>query len=257
MSVDRSILAARAREGSGKGFARRLRAQKLIPAVVYSRHLEQPLHIALDPAAVRKAVNTPHRLNTLITLKIEGKGDQQVLLKDYQQDPVSHELLHADFVGVNEREPVKVKVPIELVGRPEGVIAGGILEQKRRDIEVWAVPTAIPEKIEVDVSHLKIANALHANDMTLPSGVKLNTNINYTIAVVTAPEAEIVAAPAPTAEAVPGAPGAPAAPVEGGAAAPAPGAAPAAAAAGEKKPEGGKDAGEKKPEGRKGAGAKK
>jgi large subunit ribosomal protein L25 len=248
MSIDRSTLGAHPREGSGKGFARRLRAQNLIPAVVYSRHLEQPLHIAVDPAAVRKAVHTPHRLNTLITLKIEGKGEQQVLLKDYQQDPVTHELLHADFVGVNEREPVKVKVPIELVGKAEGVTAGGILEQKRRDIEVWATAAAIPEKISVDVTHLKIANAIHANEMTLPPGVKLKTNINYTIAVVTAPEAEVVTAPAPTAaEAAPGAPGAAAAPAEGGAPAPAPGAAPGAApAGGEKKPEGGKGGGAKK-----------
>ncbi|HZA50299.1 MAG TPA: hypothetical protein VE549_06135, partial [Myxococcaceae bacterium] len=93
----------------------------------------------------------------------------------------------------------------------------------------------------------KIANAIHANEMTLPPGVKLKTNINYTIAVVTAPEAEVVAAPAPTAEAAPGAPGAAAAPAEGGAPAPAPGAAPGAApAGGEKKPEGGKGGGAKK-----------
>ena len=238
MSIDRSTLEARPREGSGKGFARRLRAQKLIPAVVYSRHLQQPLQIAVDPAAVRKAINTPHRLNTLITLKIDGTGEQQVLLKEYQQDPVTRELLHADFIGVNEKEPVKVKVPIELVGKAEGVVAGGILEQKRRDIEVWAVPSAIPEKLEVDVTHLKIGNNIHANDLKLPAGLTLKTTVNYTIAVVTVPAAEIVEAPAAAAVAAPGAAaGAPAA----GAEAPASGAAPAAAAAtAEKKPEGGK-----------------
>jgi large subunit ribosomal protein L25 len=244
MSIDRSTLEARPRDNAGKGFARRLRAQKLIPAVVYSRQLKEPLHIAVDPAAVRKAINTPHRLNTLITLKIDGKGDQQVILKEYQQDPVTHDLLHADFIGVDEREPVKVKVPISLVGKAEGVVAGGILEQKRHDIEVWAVPSAIPEKVEVDVTHLKIGNALHANELKLPAGVTLKTTVNYTIAVVTVPAAEIVEAPAAAAVAAPGAPaaGAPAA----GAEAPASGAAPAAAAAAEKKPEGGKAAPAKK-----------
>ena len=247
MSIDRSTLEARPREGSGKGFARRLRAQKLIPAVVYSRHLEQPLQIAVDPTAVRKAIHTPHRLNTLITLKIDGKGEQQVILKEYQQDPVTHELLHADFIGVNERESVKVKVPIELVGRPEGVIAGGILEQKRRDMEVWAMPTAIPEKVEVDVSHLKIGNALHANEMKLPAGLTLKTTVNYTIATVTAPQAEIVEAPVAAAVPAPGAvAGAP------GAEAPASGAAPAAGAASEKEKEK-----EKKPEGGRAAPSKK
>jgi large subunit ribosomal protein L25 len=246
MSVDRSTLEARPREGSGKGSARRLRAQKLIPAVVYSRHLQQPLHIAVDPAAVRKAINTPHRLNTLITLKIDGKGEQQVLLKEYQQDPVTRDLLHADFVGVKEQEPIKVKVPIELVGKAEGVVAGGILEQKRRDIEVWAVPTAIPEKVEVDVTSLKIGSTIHANDLKLPAGVTVKTHVNYTIAVVTVPAAEIVEAPAAAAVAAPGAPAA-GAPAAGGEA-PAAGAAPAAAAGekGEKKAEGGKAAPAKK-----------
>ena len=110
MSTDRNILEAKAREGSGKGYARRLRAQKLIPAVVYGRKMEKPLQIAVDPIAVRKAVATPHKYNTLLSLKVGGT-EQLVLLKDFQADPVTRELLHADFIGVQENEPVKVNVP--------------------------------------------------------------------------------------------------------------------------------------------------
>lgn len=223
MSTEKNTLEAKAREGSGKGFARRLRAQKLIPAVVYGRHLEKPLQIAVDPLAVRKAINTPRKTNTLLTLKVEGVGEQLVLLKDYQQDPVSRALLHADFIGVKENEQVKVNLPVVLVGRAEGVANGGILEQKRRDIEVWALPNSIPEKFEVDVSALKIAQAMHINDVKLPEGITVKSNVNYTLAVVSAPEAETGGAAAAAAAA--------AAPAAEAGKAPASGAAPAAAAA--------------------------
>jgi len=106
MAITRNTLAARARDGAGKGSARRLRAEGLVPAVVYGRHLENPVHIAIDPIAIKKAIATPHRLNTLLSLKLEGQPERLVLLKDYQQDPVSRAVLHADFIEVRETEPV-------------------------------------------------------------------------------------------------------------------------------------------------------
>ncbi len=217
MAVEKSILKAQAREGSGKGYARRLRAQNLIPAIIYGRQMEHPRAIAVDPVAVRKAVATPHKLNTLITLQLEGQGESMVLLKDYQTDPVTRELLHADFIGVTEKEPVKVQIPVVLTGRSEGVANGGILSQVRRELEVWALPTAIPEKIEVDVTALKIAQALHVNDVKLPEGITVKSNVNFTIAVVAAPEAEAIPS-GPAAAAAPAAGAGPAAAAKGGAA---------------------------------------
>ena len=220
MALTRNTLAARVRDGAGKGSARRLRAQGLVPAVVYGRHLETPVHIAVDPLEVKKAISTPHKFNTLLSLKLDGQPERLVLLKDYQQDPVSREMLHADFIDVRENEQIKVNVPLVLSGKPVGVTEGGILSQSRREIEVYAMPATIPEKIEADVSHLKIAQSLHINDVKLPEGVRVRSQVNYTIAVVSVPEKEEVA-PAPAAAA--------AAPVAGAPAPGAPGAAPAAA----------------------------
>lgn len=199
-------LEAQVRDGSGKGFARRVRAEGKVPAVVYGRHLEKPITISVDPDAVRAAIATPKKLNTLIGLKIGGK-QHSVLLKDYQQEPLTRELLHCDFIDVQENEQVKVKLPVVLVGRSEGQAAGGILSQQRRELEVWALPGAIPEKLEVDVTALKIAQALHINDVKLPAGVTVKTHVNFTIAVVSIPEAEVVATPV-AAAAAPGAAGA-------------------------------------------------
>jgi large subunit ribosomal protein L25 len=210
MAVDKSTLEAKTRDGAGKGAARKLRSQGMIPAVVYGKHLEKPLQVAVDPKSIRQAINTPHKFNTLITLKMDG-ASRQVLLKDYQMDPVSREILHADFIDVRDTEKVKVNVPLVLVGKAVGTADGGLLTQARRELEVWALPQAIPEKIEADVTHLKIAMALHVNDIKLPEGVSVKTNVNYTLAVVTAPEREEVPAAA-AAAAVPAAGAAAAAP---------------------------------------------
>jgi large subunit ribosomal protein L25 len=221
MSATRNTLSAKARSGAGKGSARRLRAEGLVPAVVYGRHLQAPTHIAVDPVAVKKAIATPHKFNTLLTLQLEGQPERLVLLKDYQQDPVTREMLHVDFIDVRENEQVKVSVPLVLVGRPVGITEGGILSQTRRELELFALPSSIPEKIEADVSNLKIAQSLHINEVKLPQGVRVKSLVNYTVAVVSAPEKEEVVAP-PVAAAT--------------AAAPAAGTPGAAPAAGEAKP---------------------
>lgn len=242
MAITRNTLSARPRDGAGKGSARRLRAEGLVPAVVYGRHLEAPVHIAVDPVEVKKAIATPHRLNTLLALKLDGQPERMVLLKDYQQDPVSREMLHADFMDVRENEQIKVNVPLVLVGKPVGVLEGGVLSQSRRDLEVFALPSAIPEKIEVDVSAMKIAQSLHINDVKLPEGVRVKSHVNFTVAVVSVPEKEEVAPVAAVAVPVAGAPGAaPAADAKAGDAKAADGKAAAAPAADAKAGGGKKD----------------
>ncbi|MBN9686839.1 MULTISPECIES: 50S ribosomal protein L25/general stress protein Ctc [unclassified Corallococcus] len=204
MATDKSTLEAQARDNSGKGVARRLRAAGQVPAVVYGKHLKAPLHISVDPKAIRVAINTPHKLNTLIQLKLAG-NEQQVLLKDYQMDPLTRDILHADFIAVSEKEQVKVNIPVVLTGKAVGVADGGLLTQVRRNLEVWALPGAIPLQIEVDVTNLKIAEALHVNDVKLPEGVSVKTHVNYTIATIAAPEAAEAAPAAAAAAAAPAA----------------------------------------------------
>lgn len=209
MSIATSRLEAKSRTGAGKGPARRTRIEGLVPACVYGRHLEKPLSIAINDKALRAAINTPKKLNTVLGLSIDGK-EHMVLLKEYQMDPVSKQLLHADFIDVRENEQVKVKIPVTLIGKSVGVTEGGILSQMRRELEVWALPAAIPLNIEVDVTPLKIGSALHINDVKLPSGITVKTHVNFTLAVVSAPEVEKVAEPVAAAAATPAAGAAPA-----------------------------------------------
>jgi large subunit ribosomal protein L25 len=209
--MNRIELQASIRQTTGKGVAHRLRAQKKIPAVLYGRHLEKPLNIAVDPDALKKAINTPRRLNTLLTIKLDDGSERTVLLKDYQTDVIRHDLLHADFLDVRMDEKVAVKVPITFVGTPVGVTEGGILQTLRRELEITALPEAIPASIEIDVSGMKIGASLHVKDVKPPEGIDLRYLVNFTIAAVVAPETEAGAAAAAEAGAGAAAAGAPAA----------------------------------------------
>jgi large subunit ribosomal protein L25 len=212
LSLDQSTLTAQARTNGGKGPARRLRLTGHIPGVIYGKD-STPLALSLDPLALRTALATPHKFNTVITFKIAGAADRLVLLKDYQHHPVTRKLLHADFQEVRLDKPVKVEIPVVLIGKAAGVVDGGLLSQVGRTVQIICLPGAIPVSIEVDVTPLKINQSLHESDMKLPEGIKLASMIDGTIAVVAAPEAEaapVVAAAvvAPAAAAGKAAPGA-------------------------------------------------
>ncbi|HEY7724579.1 MAG TPA: 50S ribosomal protein L25/general stress protein Ctc [Anaeromyxobacteraceae bacterium] len=231
---DTSVLTAESREGRGKGPARRLRAKGLIPAVVYGL-AKAPSHLAVDPKLLEQAIATPRRFNTLITLKT-GDGEKLVLFKDYQVDPVSRTLLHADFLEVSLDEPVTVEVPVEATGKAEGVVQGGILTISAHEVVLEALPAKIPVKVEVDVTPIKIGQSIHISEVRAPEGCKIKYATDYVVAFVAVPEKEEVVAPVaavPGVEAaVPGAPPVPGAPAPApGAAAPAAGAAPPAAGA--------------------------
>ncbi len=242
-------LQAEVREGQGKGPARRLRATGRVPAIVYSRH-GAPLSISVDPKALREALQGESRFNTVLTLEIKGNSGAQartVMLKAHQTDPVESRLLHADFLEVHMDEKIRVEIPVVLQGKPAGVVEGGILQQNRRFLEVLAFPNRIPQKIEVEVSQLKIGQSIHVAELKMPEGAELRYQTNFTIAVVSAPEKEEVvvapvvaeagaAVPGAVAGAAPGAPGAAGAPAAG---APAAGA-PAAGAKGAAPAKGGK-----------------
>jgi large subunit ribosomal protein L25 len=213
-----SVVTAQNRAEKGKGPARRLRQQGLIPAVVYGGKSE-PTHLAVDPSALMKAIETPHRFNTLLTLKMDA-GEKHVLFKDYTVDPVTRRLLHADFLEVKLDQPVKVDVPVVTTGRSPGQAEGGILSIAAHEIVLEALPAKIPVRIEVDVTNLKIGGSIHISDLKAPEGCKFKFATDYVVAFLAIPEKEEVVAPV---AAVPGA-----APAEG-AAAPAAGA-PAAGA---------------------------
>ncbi len=180
-------LDAQARNESGKGFARRLRANGLIPAVCYGVNTENT-PLAINPDEFNKILATKRRQNSVFSLKLEdGKEINNVMLRDYQIDPVRRTLVHADLIVVDMNELLNIVVPVETMGRPLGVRMGGRLRVIRPEIRVSCHPTHIPESIVVDVTELGPDDVFMANDIRWPEGVQANFSDNFALARITMP----------------------------------------------------------------------
>lgn len=159
-----TTLEAVVRESRGKNEARRLRVAGRIPAVVYGGS-QEPQAVAVSPKELSRLLHSEAGLNTLIDLKLDG-GTTKVIVKDFLLQPVTHQLLHADFYRVNLEKKVQVKVAVRLHGEPRGVkVQGGVLDFVHREIEVESLPTEIPEHIDIDVSGLMIGDGVHVKDV--------------------------------------------------------------------------------------------
>lgn len=191
-----AVLTARARDTFGKNEARRTRREGRLPAVLYGG-VDGAKAIAVDPKALLKILHSESGENTLISLKIDGSGDARVLVKDYQLDPVTHSLLHADFYRIAMDRVLQVTIPIVLRGEPRGVkLQGGILEFVRREIEIECLPSDIPEHIEVEVSDLVLHQGIRLRDVATNPKWTAITDLDSMLVHVIAPKAEEVAAPA-------------------------------------------------------------
>jgi large subunit ribosomal protein L25 len=196
------------REGSGKGAARKLRKEGKVPAVVYGGHRET-VPITVDRKSVTDLLQkSEHGKRSIFLLKMSGSDQQRhAMIKEVQIDPISRKMMHIDFIRVLMDEVVRTTVPIHLNGSPIGVKEGGLLDFQVRDLHVECLPTAIPDKIEVDISNLAIHNYLRISDLTLPEGLKVLDDSDRVVVGVTHQRAEEVPAPeAVAAEAVPAEP---------------------------------------------------
>ena len=192
-------LSATLRDKTGKGAARQARFQKQVPAVIYG-HGRATQTLMVDALALEKALTGIEPESTLIELTVDGKK-ARTLIREIQRHPIRPDIIHVDFYEIKADEKVTLKVPVHLVGTPDGVRnAGGVLDQVTREVEIEVLPENIPDRVELDVSALKIGDSLHTRDLTIPNAVIL-TGADLTIATVVPPRAEEVAAPTPEAAA--------------------------------------------------------
>jgi large subunit ribosomal protein L25 len=203
------------REGSGKSMARRMRRTNRIPAVLYGggpREGKGPeaIPISVDPKALSKILHSESGANTLIALRLDD-ADTRVLVKEYQLDPVSHQLLHADFYRVAMDKALQVTVPVVVKGEPKGVKQqGGLLDFVHREIDIECLPGDIPEHVELDVSELMLGQSIRLRDVVQTARWRPVSDPEIMLVHVIAPRA--VEAPAP--EAAAAAAAAPTAPAE-------------------------------------------
>lgn len=185
-----------------------LRKKGAIPAVVYGKNIA-PIPIQLDGKNFIKLFRKNLGKNQIIALKIRKDSEiifYTVLAHDFQIDPILDQILHIDFLKIAMEEEIKTKIPILIIGEAQGVkLEGGILFQALRYIEVKCLPADIPEKIDIDVTPLKIGHSIHVSDLAAPKGVTIITAKTESIATVTSPTKEEEEAPKEEAAVVAGA----------------------------------------------------
>lgn len=189
MSKNATLSASR-RTDTGKGSARKLRAEGRVPGVVYGRDME-PVLVSVDSLEAVQLFQTISVENTIVQLSIEGEdGPLQTLVREIQTHPFRPALLHVDFFRIQAGKAVEVEIPIHLGGVPEGVKSqGGVLQQAVHDLPVRCLPASIPESYEVDVGHLMVGESLHVSDLPEMEGVEILLDPERTICSVIVPRA--------------------------------------------------------------------
>lgn len=154
------------RIATGKGGARQLRAAGSIPATFYGEQTS-PATLAVNSHEFSGVLQKSSSENVIVDLTVEGNPKVELaLVKAVQHDPVSGNVIHIDFQHISANKPIRVVVPIRVIGVPDGVKNfGGILQHSSRDIEVEALPADIPDHIDLDVTSLGMNQAIHASDV--------------------------------------------------------------------------------------------
>jgi large subunit ribosomal protein L25 len=197
------VVSAQTRGEAGKNVNRRLRAQGMIPGVLYGAGERSATAVAVSPREIAAILRSATGENTLFDLDVAGKR-RKVILKEYQLEPLKGQLLHADFYEVALDRTLELKVHVEIQGVPVGVkTQGGILDFVTRELSVECLPADIPERFVVDVSALELGKHVRVSDLTPPPGVKILTEPEIVIVHVVAPRAEEEAPAVAAAEAAP------------------------------------------------------
>ena len=187
---DTNKLKAQARDRVGKGAARDLRRNSMVPAVIYGDK-KSPLGIALSRKEVTMRVYGGGFMTNILTIDVDGES-HQVLPKDYQLHPVSDQVLHVDLLRVSRRTVVTVEIPVNFINEETclGLKAGGVLNVVRHTVEVNVPATSIPEGFEIDLEPFEVGDSINISAVDLPEDVEPTiTDRDFTIATIATPAA--------------------------------------------------------------------
>ena len=187
-------LEAKTRKESGKGVARKLRGEGKIPAVIYG-HGREPEALVVDTTAFSKTLSAATGA-TIIDVTVDGKAPVKALIREIQRNPVRPaDVIHLDLYEVKADEKITVRVPVHLIGTPDGVRnSGGVLDHSIREMEIEVFPGDIPPSIDIDVAPLTIGHSIYVRDVSVPK-VRILNDPNIPVCSVVAPRAEEVVAP--------------------------------------------------------------
>jgi large subunit ribosomal protein L25 len=182
------VLKASVRDRVGKGAARALRREGLVPAVIYGDK-KPALPIAVPMKETTIALHRGGFMTHLGTIEVDGQS-HQVIAKDYQLDPVRDDLIHVDFLRVAKGASLTVDIPVHFLNEEKcpGIRAGGVLNIVRHTVEMTVPADAIPDSLVIDLATAKVGDSIHISAVTIPAGCAPTiTDRDFTIATIAAP----------------------------------------------------------------------
>jgi large subunit ribosomal protein L25 len=193
MASDQTALSVHSREPEGSRASRRLRRSGRVPGVLYGAG-QEALSFDVDARELRMALAAS---GAVLDLSIDGAKPSPVVLKEAQRDPVRGDTTHVDLLRVSLDTAIHAVVALELTGAEEapGAKRGGVLEQVAREVNVVALPTAIPESIVHDVSAMEIGDTVTLESVALPQGVSLLDDLETVVAILSPPRLQTEAEP--------------------------------------------------------------
>ncbi|GHB99147.1 50S ribosomal protein L25 [Cerasicoccus arenae] len=180
------LLSVKKREGIGRGNSRRLRAQGMIPAVIYGK--SGNCNFAVAERDFQMLLREVAGATAVITLNVEENQSIQALIHETQRDPLTDRFRHIDFLEVVAGESIHAHIPVHIVGEPIGVkTGGGLLDLVVHEVEVHCLPRNLPEFIEINVSALNVGDAVHLEDLPVLEGVHFDGEPDMVIVAVASP----------------------------------------------------------------------
>lgn len=190
--MEKIAMKATVRKTKGNGPAKVLRREGHVPAVLYGP----------DAKAILLSVNTrdfenliKHRNINQLLLNLTIENGQPftkaVMIKELQTHPVSQTILHIDFYEIDMKRKIRVNVPVVTTGKSIGVESGGVVQIIRRDLEVFCMPTEIPEAIEIDISELNMGQSVHVQEIPLEDNIEIAADVNFTVVTILSPKVDI------------------------------------------------------------------
>jgi len=167
-------IAGSSRTEQGKGASRRLRRAGHVPAIVYGAG-QPPQNIQFEHNTLALAARNEWFSSAILDLMIDGNR-QKVLLRDVQKHPYKPQLVHLDFLRINENEKIRVAVPLHFLNQdksPAGKMSGVVISHNVTEIEVSCLPKDLPEHLEIDLVGLELGDIVHVSDIKLPAGVEI------------------------------------------------------------------------------------
>ncbi len=189
--MDKVLLNAKKRTKIDKAARSLLRREGKVPAIFYSKHHE-PVPVEVEERLLHPLVFTAK--THLITLSVDKDNELECIIKDVQFDPITDKIIHVDFLGLQKDEKIQLEIPVQLVGSAIGIKEGGVLQHILHKILIECLPSNIPAHIEIDITELKLGQAIYASNLSSEKYTILSPAESM-IASVTHPRVEKEAAP--------------------------------------------------------------